>query len=115
MNSNTSKELSSKKTMERIEALFDPHNITSVPGIKKSYTNKVHKTNVKLLSSLLTRLKSKDNDSSQSTASKDSIKKECPIIFKTESKREKVSFKKEVIEITSIFDDNEVIDINAIQ
>ena len=109
-----SKELKNKKTLDLINGLFDPYKINSVPGIKRTFTVKDHKANLKLLTSILARLKSKDADLSQST---DSVKKEPPLIVKTEIKREIVPIKKEVIEVQSVNeeeDDDEVIDINAI-
>ena len=50
-----------------------------------------------LLTSILTRLKSKD--ATQSTASKESVKKEPPMIVKIEIKREVVPIKTEAIDI----------------
>ena len=111
-----SKELKNKKTLDLINGLFDPYKINSVPGIKRTFTIKDHKANLKLLTSILARLKSKDADSSQSTDSVKSVKKEPPLIVKTEIKREIVPIKKEVIEVQSINeeeDDDEGIDINA--
>ena len=111
---NNSKELKNKKTLELINSLFDPYKITSLPGIERTVIIKDHKANVNLLTSILTRLKSKD--ATQSTASKESVKKEPPMIVKIEIKREVVPIKTEAIDIQAMTDEDkdEVIDINAI-
>ena len=92
---NDSKELKNKKTLELINSLFDPYKITSVPGIERTFIIKDHKANVNLLTSILTRLKSKD--ATQSTASKESVKKEPPMIVKIEIKERSFLLKQRLL------------------